>query len=75
MLGYNYPSHKQVINLTDEALERIRVSIPQMFISKNKGKTLRQLRKEYQKEDERMKAAGYRKEYTGGFSVWKKGMI
>lgn len=60
--------------LTLEAIERMRLGVPEMMISKqNQDKRTRLNRQ--RKEDERMKAAGYSKEFSGGRLIWKKGTI
>ena len=62
-----------IFNFEDEVLERIRQSAPDIYRSQKDDK--RTLLNRQRKEDERMKAAGYSKQYSGGFVVWKKGCI
>lgn len=67
---------------TDEALERIRVSVPVIFKdgrSKTKWKDeierKESLLKQYRKEEKIMNDNGYRLERSGGIFIYRKGTI
>lgn len=59
-----------LFNFEEETLERIRQSAPDIYRSGKEDK--RTILNRQKKEDERMKAAGYRKEFSGGCLIWKR---
>lgn len=61
--------HFSTINIDEDTLERIRISVPVIFKGNKIKKTNRK------KEDEKMFRNGYHREFSGGMEIWKKGTI